>query len=65
MAHHPRPWFRNSRRLWYVEIDGKQHNLGADRAQAFQRYHELMGRAPEQREVAADSVSGVFDAFLE
>ena len=23
MTRHPRPWFRKSRRVWYVEIDGR------------------------------------------
>ena len=32
MSHHPKPWYRKSRNVWYVEIDGKQHNLGPDRA---------------------------------
>ena len=28
MAHHPKPWYRKSRRVWYVQIDGKQHTWG-------------------------------------
>jgi hypothetical protein len=32
MAHHPEPWYRKSRGVWHVQIDGKQHNLGADHA---------------------------------
>lgn len=31
-----------SRCLWYVQIPGKQHNLGAD--EAIKPYHELMTR---------------------
>lgn len=28
MAHYPKPFFRAPRGLWYVQIDGKQINLG-------------------------------------
>jgi len=28
MPHHARPFFRQDRQLWYVEIKGKQHRLG-------------------------------------
>jgi len=33
----PKPWYREPRGLWYVTLGGKQHNLGADREQAFAR----------------------------
>jgi integrase len=63
MPHHPKPFFRPSRRLWYVQIDGKQHNLGPDEHQAFERYHDLMRNRP--REKADVSLAlGVIDAFL-
>ena len=42
MPHFPKPFFRKSRRLWYVELGGKQINLGSDRDEAFRQYHELM-----------------------
>jgi hypothetical protein len=28
MSHYPKPFFRKSRGLWYVQIADKQHNLG-------------------------------------
>ena len=31
---HPKPWFRQSRRAWFVEIDGRQHFLGKHPAEA-------------------------------
>ena len=31
MAHFPKPFFRPVRNLWYVQIDGRQINLGADK----------------------------------
>lgn len=64
MPHYPKPFFRKSRGLWYVQIDGKQHNLGADRTVAFERYHALMQQPTGQR-VANDSVVAIIDAFLD
>jgi len=64
MPHFPKPYFRKSRGLWYVQIDGRQINLGRDRDDAFQQYHRLMGE-PRQRHVASGSLVGVIDAFLE
>ena len=45
MPHFPKPFFRKSRQLWYVELDGKQHNLGPDQEAAFTAYHKLMAAA--------------------
>lgn len=28
MPHYPEPFFRKSRGLWYVQLEGTQHNLG-------------------------------------
>lgn len=44
MPHFPKPFFRASRGLWYVQVDGRQVNLGADKDQAFDQYHKLMGK---------------------
>lgn len=60
----PQPWYRPSRGVWYVTLDGRQHNLGADKDQAFERYHQLMGMGPEQRLVGT-TVAEVLDAFLD
>lgn len=64
MPHFPKPYFRKSRGFWYVQIDGRQINLGRDRDDAFQQYHRLMGES-RQRHVASGSLVGVIDAFLE
>ena len=64
MARSPKPWYRKSRGVWYVQIDGKQINLGPNRGLAFQRFHELMAK-PKQRRVASESVAAIVDAFLE
>ena len=42
MAHYPKPFFRGDRGLWYVQLNGKQHNLGREKDDAFRRYHQLM-----------------------
>ncbi len=68
MAHFPKPFFRQTRNLWYVQVQGKQINLGSDREQAFQRYHELM-QTPLESSVSVTSngilVVQVLDVFLE
>ncbi|MCA9211925.1 MAG: tyrosine-type recombinase/integrase [Planctomycetales bacterium] len=42
MARPSKPWFRKQNKTWYVEIGGKQHNLGKDKVTAEQTFHELM-----------------------
>lgn len=42
MAHFPKPFFKKGRGLWYVQIDGRQVNLGPDKEAAFKQYHALM-----------------------
>jgi len=64
MPHFPKPYFRKSRGLWYVQLDGRQINLGRDRDDAFQQYHRLMGE-PSQRHVASGSLAGVIGDSLE
>jgi hypothetical protein len=49
MAHYPKPFFRPARNLWYVQIDGRQFNLGADQAVAFKNYHSLMQQRAEAK----------------
>ena len=64
MPHFPKPFFKKGRRLWYVEIDRTQVNLGPDRDEAFRRYYQLMTQ-PRATQVATDCVLRVIDAFLE
>jgi hypothetical protein len=45
MARHGKPWRRKGRG-WYVQIHGKQHSLGRDKAEAFLLYHQLMQAGP-------------------
>ena len=62
MAHFPKPFFKASRNTWYVEIDRKQINLGSDKKEAFDRYHELMRQKPQN--VDCTLAIGVIDAYL-
>ena len=64
MAHFPKPFFKKSRQLWYVQIDGKQTNLGADRDEAFRQYHQLMSR-PQLSHVSPESLVAIIDSFLD
>jgi integrase len=65
MAHFPKPWFRPSRNIWYVEIDGKQHNLGSDKDAAFRKYHTLMAAPKPAPPPPSDAVAAVCDRFLD
>jgi hypothetical protein len=62
MAHFPKPFFKQNRGVWYVEIDRKQINLGPDKEQAFDRYHAIMREQPKDTDCTL--VLGVIDAFL-
>lgn len=63
MARRPTPWLRKGRG-WYVQIGGKQVFLGAEKDEAFGRFHALMLKGPEQP-ASAESLLAVLDAFLE
>jgi integrase len=71
MAHYPKPFFRAPRGLWYVQIDGKQINLGPDKKAAFKTYHGLMqqrGETPAPIRAAATPnplVLLIVDEFLD
>ena len=69
--HVPKPFYRKSRDTWYVEVDGRQINLGKDRELAFQRYHAIMAAPPEVRPTHAMGtgeglkLTELFDRFLD
>jgi integrase len=44
MSKFPKPFYRPSRGLWYVQLGGRQVNLGSDKDQAHAHYHQLMAR---------------------
>lgn len=66
MAHFPKPLFKKSRGVWYVQVAGKQHNLGTDRDAAFDRYHALMAaKDPPRRDDDDAPAVVVFDLSLD
>ncbi len=64
MARRARPWYRNERKAWFVTIAGVQHNLGETKKEAFDRFHQLMGK-PQRRCVSSQSLAAIIDEFLE
>ncbi len=68
MTKFPKPWYRPQRGLWYVTLNGKQHNLGPDRSKAFDQYAKLLASPPtpqQEQAVASDSLLvAIIDAFL-
>jgi hypothetical protein len=65
MARRPKPWYRESRKSWFVTLRGVQHCLGRNKREAFDRFYELMQQKPRERKVSAESLAVVFDTFLE
>jgi hypothetical protein len=63
----PKPFFRESKQTWYVQIGKRQTSLGKDREEAFRRYKEIIlheeGKPaePQQRLKVAE----VCDLFLD
>jgi len=64
MARRAKPWFRKARGAWFVTVEGVQHNLGADKKEAFERFYQLM-RQPQRRVVSSQALVAVVDAFLD
>lgn len=63
-----KPFYRESRRLWYVQLDGRQINLGSDEKEAWRRYHEMMADRGQEVPVAPVDTSlavVILDQFLE
>lgn len=58
MPHFPKPFFRSDRAMFYVQLRGKQINLGPDRDAAFRRYGELIAQ-PEMAKATSNSGSSV------
>jgi integrase len=66
MPKFPKPFFRTARGAWFVQVSGKQINLGPNQEAAFRRYHEIMGQPKSvSPSVSANTVLGTLDAFLE
>jgi hypothetical protein len=44
---YPKPWKRKQGRSWYVQLNGKQINLGPDRQAANEKLQRLLGGGEE------------------
>ncbi|MDA7979145.1 MAG: hypothetical protein MPJ50_10310 [Pirellulales bacterium] len=53
----PQPWFRKSRRAWYVTLDGQQIRLGTTKDESLAHYQRLMA-TPRNRS-ATGSLTGI------
>ncbi|MBC7966668.1 MAG: hypothetical protein H7Z17_12190, partial [Fuerstia sp.] len=64
MARIPKIWYRKDRRAWFVTIRGSRHNLGPNKKEATERFHQLMG-ATESKAIKAMSLVAIADLYLE
>ena len=46
-VHYPKPWFRKQTGSWYVQLNGRQINLGPDRKAAHEMLQRLLGGVEE------------------
>lgn len=56
------PFFKKTHQSWYVELNGKQVNLGKDKDEAFKEYHRLM--AADTPVTSRTPVVNLLDQFL-
>lgn len=60
----PKPFFRNFTQSWYVEIRGKQINLGRDKELAWAKYRQLVA-SPDELDSHTTTVVALFERYLE
>ena len=66
MSRPTKPWFRKSNKKWYVWHDGKQVNLGPDKKEAHQKFHQLMAEPKKAKMIVnSGSLIELVDSFLE
>lgn len=73
LYHIPKPFYRPARKTWYVQLHGRQINLGKDKDAAFKRYHEIMAAGPEPSDFiegtsshsTGQKLADLFDLYLE
>lgn len=62
----PKPFYREQTKSFYVQLRGKQHNLGRDEKAAWAKYHELMSAQPAPESEATPILLGdLLAEFLE
>lgn len=60
----PKPFFRKFTKSWYVQIRGKQINLGRDKKQAWAKYQQLIA-SPDELDSHTTTVVALFERYLE
>ncbi|HMP05966.1 MAG TPA: hypothetical protein PJ982_06420, partial [Lacipirellulaceae bacterium] len=55
----PKPWYRKQNKTWYVEIGGKQVNLGRDKREAHEKFRRMNYRPGQQ----VHTVRDIIDAY--
>lgn len=56
------PWFRKREKRWYTTINGRQYNLGPDKAAAWKKYRQLVAKGGEPRDL---TVIDCFEQYLD
>src|ERR1700693_2400079 len=69
MAKPSKPWFRASKRAWYIKVEGKQTSLGVkgreNEAEAVKAWHRVMaGVAEKAKPKQEPTVAEVVEGFL-
>lgn len=59
----PKPWFRKRTKSWYVQIDGRQINLGTRKRDAWNRYHEIMANGVAL--ATTETIGALLDKYLD
>ncbi len=57
------PWFRKQNRTWYVQVNGRQVNLGKDKAEAIRRWHKLKGERSEGTPLGNHRIREILDDY--
>jgi integrase len=57
----PKPFLRKQTQSWYLKLGKEFINLGKDREEAFEQYHEIMAKRRTATAAAQDSVAYLMD----
>ena len=60
----PRPFFRKQTQSWYVQLGKEQINLGKNKTEAAEKYHEIMAKRRTQPRAGIDTAYGVLNKYL-
>ncbi|MCH8243367.1 MAG: hypothetical protein IH897_12280, partial [Planctomycetes bacterium] len=64
----PKPWYRKSRRAWFVTFNGQQIKLATSKREALERYRKLLAEPPELQQESGDVpqeyVVGLIQRFM-